>query len=111
MQKIIKVDDKDIRFSTGFAWMLKYKSQFKEDVAKVIIPATSSASKDKTGLGAIEAIGFVGIGRIAWACAAVCDKDILPPDQWFDSFDEFPVIQIATELLPEVFASFSAKKK
>lgn len=111
MIKTIKIDDKCIKFSTSFAWMLKYKAQFHQDPASVIIPATLESTKDKTGLASIEAIGFVNIARIAWACASVCDKEIADPDSWFDSFEDFPIVTIATELLPAVFTSFNSKKK
>ena len=111
MIKTIRIDDKDIKFSTSFAWMLKYKSQFHEDPASVIIPATLESTKDKTGLASIEAIGFVNIARIAWACASVCNREIEDPEAWFASFEEFPIVTISTELLPAVFASFNSKKK
>ena len=111
MIKTITIDDKDIKFSTSFAWMLKYKAQFHEDPASVIIPATIESTKDKTGLASIEAIGFVNIARIAWACASVCNRDIEDPEAWFESFKEFPIVTISTELLPAVFASFNSKKK
>lgn len=111
MIKTINIDNKDIKFSTSFAWMLKYKAQFHEDPASVIIPATLESTKDKTGLASIEAIGFVNIARIAWACASVCNREIADPDSWFESFDEFPIVTISTELLPSVFASFNSKKK
>ena len=109
MIKTITIDNKDIKFSTSFAWMLKYKAQFHEDPASVIIPATLESTKDKTGLASIEAIGFVNIARIAWACASVCNKEIEDPEAWFESFEEFPIVTISTELLPAVFASFTAK--
>ena len=111
MIKTITIDNKDIKFSTSFAWMLKYKAQFHEDPARVIIPATIESTKDKSGLASIEAIGFVNIARIAWACASVCNKNIDEPEKWFASFDEFPIVTISTELLPSVFASFNSKKK
>ena len=111
MIKTITIDNKDIKFSTSFAWMLKYKAQFHEDPASVIIPATLESTKDKSGLASIEAIGFVNIARIAWACASVCNHDIEEPETWFASFEEFPIVTISTELLPAVFASFNSKKK
>ena len=111
MIKTITIDNKDIKFSTSFAWMLKYKAQFHEDPASVIIPATLESTKDKSGLASIEAIGFVNIARIAWACAYVCNKEIDEPEKWFESFEEFPIVTISTELLPSVFASFNPKKK
>ena len=111
MIKTITIDNKDIKFSTSFAWMLKYKAQFHEDPASVIIPATLERTKDKSGLASIEAIGFVNIARIAWACASVCNKEIADPETWFESFEEVPIVTISTELLPSVFASFNSKKK
>lgn len=111
MIKTIKIEDKNIKFSTSFAWMLKYKSQFHTDPATIIIPATQASTKDSSGLASIEAIGFINIARIAWSCAAVMDKEILPFEEWIDSFEDFSVVTVATELLPAVFTSFSSKKK
>ena len=111
MIKTIKIEDKDIKFSTSFAWMLKYKAQFRVDPATIIIPATQASTKDSSGLASIESIGFINIAKIAWSCAAVLDKEIAPFEEWIDSFEDFPVVSIATELLPAVFNSFSSKKK
>lgn len=111
MVKTINIDGKEVKFSTSFAWMLKYKSQFHLDPAKIIIPASQKANKDKSGLASLEEIGFVNIANMAWACAAICDNDIADPDTWVNSFEEFPIVSVATELLPALFASFSSKKK
>lgn len=111
MVKTINIDGKPVKFSTSFAWMLHYKAQFGVDPATFIIPATTAAAKDKTGLEALNSIGFVNIAQIAWACAKVADKDIADPESWYAGFDEFPIVEIATELLPVVFSSFNVKKK
>lgn len=111
MISTINICDNEYQYSTSFGFMLKYKSQFKEDVAGIIIDAVSASQTDETGLAAIAKIGFVNIARIAWSCIAVCDKTIEPFDKWIEKFDEFPVLQVATEMLPNIFSSLSSKKK
>lgn len=111
MVKTIQINGKPVKFSTSFVWMLHYKNQFGIDPATIMIPAANASAKDKTGMAALDAIGFVNIAQIAWACAKAADRDVEEPEKWYDSFGEFPIVDIATELLPSVFASFNVKKK
>ena len=112
MIKTVKINDKDVRMSTAFSWMLKYSEQFHEDPAKVIIPAMlSSQGEDAVG-GFLASIGFIGTIRIAWSCAAIVDDSIGTPEQWLESFgEEFPVMSVAMQIMPEIFRSMNSKKK
>ena len=97
----VKIDNKEVEMSNAFAWMFKYKSQFKEDPAAVLVPAfgdAESASND-AGKAAIASIGFTRLAQIAWAMAKTANKAIPDPVTWVNSFEVFNVIDFAGELI------------
>lgn len=42
MIKTLRFGEKDVQFSTSFAWALRYKAQFGNDPVKILIPALKS---------------------------------------------------------------------
>ena len=116
MVKTIKFGDKEIKFSTCFAWAFIYKSQFKADPAKYLIPAIRRMSmadmdEDAQAMAMYEELGFVGIVQIAWSMATLCDQSIAEPMEWVESFgDDFGAFDLVLELIPEAIEScFSSK--
>lgn len=116
MVKTITFGDKEIKFSTCFAWAFIYKSQFKADPAKYLIPAIRRMSladmdEDAQAMAMYEELGFVGIVQIAWSMAKLCDKSIAEPMEWVESFgDDFGALDLVLELIPEAIEScFSSK--
>lgn len=100
MIKTLTIDKKQVKFSTNFAWMLAYQSQFGEDPAALVMGLTD---KDK-------GLGFIDAARLAWACAYAADSTIPPFEEWAESFDSFPVMTVTTDLLPEIIKSLATKK-
>lgn len=95
----VKINKTAVEMSNAFAWMFKYKSQFKEDPAEVLVPAFGVAADDPTGMSAIAAIGFTRLSQIAWAMAKTANKAIPDPVTWVNSFEVFNVIDFAGELI------------
>ena len=95
----IQIDKKDVEMSNAFAWMFKYKSQFKEDPAEVLVPAFAKTSEDPSGMSAIAAIGFTRLSQIAWAMAKTANKAVPDPVTWVNSFETFNVLDFAGELI------------
>ena len=124
MIKTLQFGDKSVQFSTSFAWTFIYKSQFKRDAARVLMPTiqkiffvTDGAEAEGEKQEAVQAIvlyeelGFTGIAEIAWAMARLCDKTIPEPLQWIESFgDDFSPIDIVTEVITEAITSCFASK-
>ncbi|MNI88415.1 hypothetical protein D3C73_1457170 [compost metagenome] len=48
---------------------------------------------------------------IAWAFAKTADNTILPPLEWLDTFDEFPILEIMPELQELISLTLQTKKK
>ena len=95
----VKIDNKEVEMSNAFAWMFKYKSQFKEDPAAFLVPAFGKAADDPTGMQAIAEIGFTRLSEIAWAMAKTANKGTPDPVTWVNSFEVFNVIDFAGELI------------
>ena len=95
----VKIDNKEVEMSNAFAWMFKYKSQFKEDPAAFLVPAFGKAADDQTGMQAIAEIGFTRLSEIAWAMAKTANKGTPDPVTWVNSFEVFNVIDFAGELI------------
>lgn len=117
MIKTLTFGDKQVQFSTSFAWTFIYKSQFGKDAAKVLLPIikkiySEDVSEEDQAIYFWEELGFTGIAEIAWAMARLADKTIPEPGAWVLSFgDDFAAADLTTELLPEaVISCFSTKK-
>lgn len=94
MEKVIKIDGKDIRFKATGGTMYRYKAQFgREYLADVV----SIAPQDKKNID-INKINFETMFNLAWVLAKTADDTIPPPQQWLDSFEEFPIVPIMSEL-------------
>ena len=114
MIKTLKFGEKEVHFSTSFAWCFNYKSQFGQDPARAFIPVIKklgSIPSSETAFAIFEEIGIVGVAQIAWSMAKLCDKNIPDPITWIESFgDGFETLDIVTELIPDAITSCFASK-
>lgn len=129
MQKTIKIDGKDIKFSTNAYFANIFKNQFGYDVLTVIMPLVSETLKGLDELytrGKSEAITpsmmgevleniysleMVDINNFIWSLAKMADSEIDEPIKWYSQFEEFPVIDILKELWEIILPSLISKKK
>jgi hypothetical protein len=114
MIKTLRFGEKDVQFSTSFAWALRYKAQFGNDPVKILIPALKklqNTAEEDQAYAVYEELGVVGAAQIAWAMAQLVDRSIPDFDTWVASFgDDFDTLAIVQELLPAAIEScFSSK--
>ena len=126
MIKTLQFGEKEVTFSTAFAWAFIYKSQFGEDPVKTLLPTVKSilsdpaidsieneSEKEEAQVYALlESLGFTGVAQIAWAMAKLADSSIPAPLPWIESFgDDFPIMDMITDLVIDAITScFSTKK-
>lgn len=126
MIKTLQFGEKDVVFSTSFAWAFVYKSQFGEDPIKTLLPTVRGVfnnpeieaiedeelKEQEQVFALMDALGITGVAQIAWAMAKLADNSIQPPLPWIASFgDDFPVMDLLTELVTEAITSCFASKK
>ena len=118
MVKTLTFGDKQVQFSTSFAWAFAYKDQFKVDPSNIFMPAikkilllgADKPAEEQTFI-LYEEMGFTGITQVAWAMAKLCDKNLPDPITWIQSFgDDFEALTIVTELIPDAIESCFTSK-
>lgn len=115
MIKTVQMGEKELQFSTSFAWVFIYKSQFGKDPAQILLPAVrdlQGADEESAGYTLMERLGFSGVTEISWAMARLADKKTPDPEAWIASLgDDFDMMELVTEVLPEAIESCFTTKK
>lgn len=115
MIKTVQMGEKELQFSTSFAWVFIYKSQFGKDPAQILLPAVrdlQGADEESAGYTLMEKLGFSGVTEISWAMARLADKKTPDPEAWIASLgDDFDMMELVTEVLPEAIESCFTTKK
>ena len=86
MEKIIKIDGRDVRFKSTASLPLRYKAQFGRDMF---------ADLDKKKDEPIDSEVFY---NLLWTMAKTADDSIPPLMEWVDTFESFPVFQIMNKV-------------
>ena len=107
MEKIINIDGRDVKFKTSGAFAKRYKAQFKRDAIKDVFSIQRIGESLSKGEKIPENIDTDIIYDIVWAFAKNANPDITEPIEWFDSFDEFPVLDVLVDIMDLITASFS----
>jgi hypothetical protein len=91
MERIVRIDGKDIPFKASAALPLRYKTQFGKD----FFADMSSMGEIEKDFSKINSEIFY---QIIWTLAKCADANIPPLIEWVDLFDEFPVFSIFAEV-------------
>lgn len=95
MEKLIKIENKEVALRTTGATLLRYKMQFGKDLLTELIKLDGAY---RNGELQAEKLDFEMFFNILWVMAKTADPNIKPPLEWLDEFEEFPIM----EILPEV---------
>lgn len=116
MEKTIEIDGKKVRLKSTGATPKRYKSQFGRDFFADIfklnaLTKLSGKAPEELTLEEMELIDFDVFYDIIWTLAKTADRDIPEPEEWLDSFDEFPLLEIIPQAQDLITASIQSKKK
>lgn len=110
MEKIIKIDGRDVRLKATAGFMYRYKAQFGREYLADVIALEDAARKGNKAEKA-KAFNFTTMYNIIWTLAKTADDTIPPPQEWLDTFDFFPVLQIFSEIKPMLDSSERVDRK
>lgn len=130
MEKTIIIDKKSVTLKSTAATPLRYKAQFGKDyfaelikLAKVFEGLNSSKKKKKKGVDSeeidaidipfesLDLLDFEALYNFIWVLAKTADKSIKEPMEWLDQFEEFPLMEIMSDVQDILMSSISTKKK
>ena len=114
MEKIITIDGRQVKFKSTGAFLLRYKAQFHRDALKDIYKMQSIINEENQ-ITDIDALDLEVFYDLLWTLAMTADKNIDPPLEWLDGFDEFPLMDIIPEVMDLILGcittSVDSKKK
>lgn len=110
MEKIIEIDGRKIKFKATAGLPIRYRNAFGTEYLSDLQKAGLTAkklqgiaikSKENITDEEIDALSDIDISvfyRIAWTMAKTADNNIPPLLDWLDTFDNFPIAIIISEL-------------
>lgn len=122
MLKTIKIDGKAVDFNITASFPLRFENQFNYHILQALLPTVAEiiegmqSTKNKKEqivavLNNLMSLKLTDIQKLVWVFAKAANKDIPEIVDWYDSFEEFPMIDVLTELAPCVIDSLISKKK
>lgn len=107
------IDGKEVPFKSSGAFLLRYKAQFKRDALVELMKLSEGFGQTKDMN--LEKLDLELFYNLIWTLAKTADNTIPPVFEWLDSFDEFPVLEILTEVMELIMSTLestvAAKKK
>ena len=102
MEKTIIIDGKAVNFRSTAGTLIRYRNQFNReflsDLAKL-----QNVKKDPSSLT------LSPFYDIVWVLAKTADDSIGDPLTWYDSFDDFPIIEVFTQLQELIISTIKTK--
>ncbi|TCJ01575.1 hypothetical protein [Cytobacillus praedii] len=120
MEKTIIIDGKEVRLKSTAGTPMRYKAQFGKDYLGEVMKLYQIAQKiglkpeglsEEQSLKLLESIDFEVFYNIVWVLAKTANKEIKPPLDWLDEFEEFPLVDILPEIQDLIASTIQTKKK
>lgn len=106
MEKIINVDGRDIKLKADGAILLRYKMQFQKDCLQDMFHLVNMKKNEDYSSFDTELMY-----RLTWVLAKTANPDIPPMMDWFSQFDNFPIFDIAPDVMEIITGCLATKKK
>lgn len=111
MEKKIKIDGKDVLFKTSGAFAKRYKAQFKRDAIADIFTLSKVFSDANNDISSLADLNSEIMFDLCWSLARNADPNIPAPEEWLDTFDVFPVVDVMPEIIDLLMVSLSTSVK
>lgn len=118
MEKIIKIDGKDVVFKSVGNTKRRYKMQFGREMLRDILKLMPKSGVDLTKMTEEESAEWFAdnvdtemLEDIIWVFAKSGDTSIPPVFEWLGQFEEFPIMDIFVEIQELFLSTLSTGKK
>ena len=103
MEKMRQVDGKNVRFKCTAGTLIRYRNQFNREFLADL------AKLEKIKDGDYAEFSLAPFENILWVMAKTADDTIPEPLAWYDSFDEFSVIDVYKQVQDILIKSIKVK--
>lgn len=99
MEKIIRIDNKDITFKSTAGTLMRYRNNFGRDLIKDIVALDKKFKTVKSGIAQFEILELDMFEKIAWSMAKTANNNIPDIEHWLDEFNSFSIMHILPEIM------------
>lgn len=99
MEKIIRIDDKDIKFKSTAGTLMRYRNHFGRDFIKDIVALEKKFKTVKSGIAQFEIVELDMFEKIAWSMAKTANDKVPDIEHWLDEFNSFSIMKILPEIM------------
>ena len=103
MEKIIKIDGKDVPLKATAMNMVIYRGQFNKDIMEVAGAIVKAGSTQD-----FAQLDSLGVARIIWTMAKTANKELPPFEEWFEGIEQFPVLDILGDTMELIMANLTS---
>lgn len=103
MEKTVNIGGKKIKLKANARNLLVYRDAFSEDMLR---PQWNFI--DNARAGALDKMDGLELAKITWTLAKTADSSVEDFDNWLDSFDSFPVIDVVNALTDVVLSNLTS---
>lgn len=108
MEKIIRIDDRDVKFKSTAGTPIRYKMQFKSEMMDDLQSLNEKMQEVKVGKASFSFNDLRIFEQIAWAMVKTADPNTPPMENWLDDFEMFSIYTILPELEDLILANFKS---
>lgn len=91
MEKTIKLGDKEVLLKATAMNLIIYQETFGEDIFKAKGQLLDAFNGSEMNFGKIPSVLLL---KLMWTMARTGDKDFPPFEEWVESLDEIPVVEL-----------------
>ena len=99
MEKIIRIDNRDVRFKSTAGTLMRYRNNFGRDFLKDIVALDKKFKSVKSGIGQFEVVELDIFEKLAWSMAKTANDNIPDIEHWLDDFNSFSIMQVLPEIM------------
>lgn len=108
MEKIIKIDGKEIKLKSNAALPLKYKFQFHREAFQDLGKLNNVMGKNENDITQLELEVFY---NFLWILAKTAEPSIPPLLEWLETYDSLPIMDIIPEIIDMIMSNLTTIKK
>ncbi|MBQ8826431.1 MAG: hypothetical protein IJ007_05010 [Oscillospiraceae bacterium] len=117
MEKVIRIDDKEVRLKITGGTTYRYKAQTGREYLTDVIELEEKQRICTDESGKLDIKRFISvinlnvIYEIIWAMAKTADDTIPDPLSWLDTFEKFPVFSVWSDIRELLFSNAKVDRK
>ena len=99
MEKVLIINDKEIKMKSTAGPLMRYRNNFGRDLIKDMVRLQDKLKKVNNQGEQFEIVDLDLFEKIAWCMAKTADNNIPDIEHWLDNFETFDIMKVLPEIM------------